>query len=719
MDLTAVFQQHPTAKVFAAHGVDFTGARGDELIGSCPFTGKGDKFFVNTKSWLWDSKTAGLSGNVSKFLKEIQQIYIDAVDEDQLLELAQDRKLPRAALRPWGIGWNGRAFTFPVQDINHHMVDIRTYSLRNHVMKSTAGCKVGLLGSQVLNERLSEPIYLCEGEWDAVAMAWLLIKNRAPGVVLAVPGAGVFKQEWAQWFSGRRVHALYDHDAAGRHGEEIMAKRIGSIAKQLTYTHWPEDLPEGFDLRDWVTYGLKKKTPDLSFERLQFLFKKKPRSEQPERRSQPRTGDGKIIRLIPQQKVVADAPTLDAVHGVFTKWLSNPNLDAVDIVLASILSMRMDGPPVWMFLVGPPGSAKTMTLETLAECDNIFSTSSLTSHSLISGANWQGQQDPSLIPKLHDKTLVIKDFTAVLGMREMDKEEIFSILRDAYDGKCGKIFGNGVERSYVSRFGILAAVTPAIYELGHQHQALGERFLKYTMSDNLHHASEDEIISRAIDNVDRDSKMKEELAAVGRDFIANSRADYPVPDLDNTLHKKIVALARLGARLRGTVTRNSFQNEVMTGRPFAEIGSRLGIQLAKLARALALVRGKPSVTEDEYRLVKQVVLDTVSQRNEDIIRAILRICPAPDDYVSTINLAEATRYPQTTIRRVLDDMHLLDAVSRKGSGWKYSWSLSPYIRKCIKDSELYTTDPELGRKAHVVFRVRRSRAPISAVGTGA
>lgn len=712
------FEQFPKARIFATHGVEFVGQRGDELYGSCPFTEKRDKFYVNTKTWLWDSKSAGMSGNVPQFLAAIQEDYASALDAEALVALARDRRLPRAAFQAWNIGWTGEYYTLPVLDLAGHTIDLRRYWLTTHKMKSTAGCHVGLMGAHRLNENLSDPVYICEGEWDAVALHWLLQTLKLPGVVVGVPGAGTFKQDWAPWFSGRRVHAIYDNDQPGMDGEDTMRKRIGSIAKSLTYCHWTswsEDLPDGFDLRDWIVHGaIKRKQPEKCFERLQFLFKKTPRSEQiPETQVA-----GRVIKLVgAKKKVLGETPTLQQVHDVFTKWLHLPSVDAVDVMLASVLSQRIDGPPIWMFLVSPPGGAKTITLSALTDYERVYSTSSLTAHALISGANWQGQTDPSLIPRLDGKILVIKDFTSVLGLRETDKEEIFSILRDAYDGKCGKIFGNGVERSYVSRFSIVAAVTPTIYNLGEQHQSLGERFLKYMMGDNLEHDEETDIISRAIDNVDQDTRIKEELAAITTLFLTNSREDFANPTLDNDLHRKIVALAKFGARLRGTVSRDTYRAELMRGRPFAEVGSRLGIQLSKLARSLALVRGLETVGEAEYRIVKKIMLDTVSQRNEDLIRAILRACPTKADFVSTADLAAQTQYSQSTISRVLDDMQLLRVVTRRGSGWRYQWTLSEYIRKCIEESDLYTEPTELGRKIPIKIRLVKKRGRVEEAPT--
>lgn len=703
------FKEFPKAKVFATHGVDFTDQRGSELIGTCPFTGKENKFYVNSETWLWDSKSAGLSGNLPGFLRSIhEQEYKEEMTEPLLKALATHRKIPTSTLAQFDIGWMGDRYVIPVRDINGNYVDLRMYEHRRKVMRSTGGCNVGLLNSHMLKDRQSEPIYICEGEWDTMAMTWLLKKTETPGIVVGVPGAGVFKQEWVPLFSGRRVHLIYDHDDPGIAGELTVQKRLSGVARILTYTHWPEELPDGFDLRDWVSYGLiKKKTPDKCFERLQFLFKKEPRRERAEHAGE--NGSAKVFRFTIKRSK-RPTPTLEDVHEVYRKWLFLPNMDAVDTVLASTLSQRLDGPPVWLFLVSPPGGGKTIALAGLTQHDKVYSTSTLTPHALISGANWQGQQDPSLIPKLNGQVLVIKDFTSILGLRDTDKEEIFSILRDAYDGTCGKVFGNGVERRYESRFTIIAAVTPRIYDMGEQHASLGERFLKFAMGDNLHHDSEDDIISKAIENVDQDSTIRNELADVTADFLANSRNDADIPVLENSLHKRIIALARFGARLRGTVARNTYHNDLMTGRPFAEVGSRLGIQLAKMGRALALVRGKEEVGEDEYRIVRKVMLDTVSQRLEDLVRMIWKSCPKEADSISTSDLALRTRYPMETIRRMMLDLNLLDVVVRRGSsgsGFKHAWNLSPYMRKAIMESGLYNDPAERNRVARVVFKLKR------------
>ena len=689
---------------FEVHGVEFTGERGDERYGSCPFTGKPDKFYVNVKTGLWDSKTAGLSGNIPQFLHQISKLYVSQMTDPILKRLADDRGLPMKAFKDWQIGWDGRNYTIPIRNRNGDVVDIRIYHLGRHII-STAGCQVGLLGSEQLLKR-NDPVYLFEGEWDTIAARYIMGKIGIKGICVGVPGAGIFKPEWISWFQNRVVHTHYDKDSAGESGEQLAEKKLAGVARSVTYLHWPDDLPEGFDVRDWILYGLNKRTPRKSWSRLGMLYEPKPRVPElppakPETFIFRRTVKGK------HKLVWKKPPLLSDVHNIFKKWLFLDSTDGIDVLLATLISQRLEGAPVWLFLVGPPGSAKTELISSLSDLtEYVYATSTVTPHALISGANFQGMKtDPSLIPKLDGKVLVIKDFTAVMGVKDQEKEEIFSILRDAYDGQCGKIFGNGVERAYASRFTVIAAVTPLIYDLGYRHAQLGERFLKFSLADNLVHPDEYAIISRAIDNTDRETKMRKEIRDVVREYVDRSLKGVLLPTIPAEIKDRIIWLGKFGARMRGTVSRDSFRNDIMTSRPTAEVGSRLGIQLAKLCRSLAMLHKREEVTEDDYTIVKKVMLDTVMQRTEDMLRTLhLEWEQGP---VSTGELAKMTRYPVATVLRLLQDLHVLDIVVRSGSSYKHKWRVSDYVHECISKCGIYTTNEEKTRTTGLQIRLRR------------
>jgi hypothetical protein len=55
-------------------------------------------------------------------------------------------------------------------------------------------------------------------------------------------------------------------------------------------------------------------------------------------------------------------PTLGDVHAAFGRWLElpppeqGPPHESVDMALATVIANRMDGDPLWLFLVArPPG----------------------------------------------------------------------------------------------------------------------------------------------------------------------------------------------------------------------------------------------------------------------------------------------------------------------------------------------------------------------------
>lgn len=691
---------HALLRPFEAHGVVINGYRDNQAYGFCPFSGKDDKFYVNVENGLWDSKTAGLSGNLSDFLEAVARVYEEALTPKHLDALAADRRLPVEAFEGWGLGWNGVAYTLPVRDLNGRVVDIRTARLGKAFL-STAGCKVGLLGAERLKKNRSGPVYVCEGEWDTFSLHWELVKVLKEKVtVVGVPGAGTMKPDWVAWLTGRVVHTLYDHDDAGLEAEVMIQKKLGTAATRLTFTHWPRELPKGFDVRDWIIYGaVEREDPDGCWKKMQGLFR--PETRRAAAAMQP-AATMTIVRKkdLAKSGKHAKVVTVGDLHHAFNKWLLLKNNDLIDFSMAVVLSMRLLGEPLWSFVVGPPGSGKTVVVDTLNNWEHIHVTSSITPHTLVSGASGPGGIDPSLIPRLDGKTLVVKDFTVILGMHEKDKEEIFDILRDAYDGKCAKEFGNGITRRYESRFSILAAVTTAIYDASAAHAALGERFLKFSVGDNIEHFREADVIMRAIDNSMKPTTMSDDVSPLVISFLEERWANAVEPEIPEDFKVQLVALGRFVARMRGTVSREQYNQDLVKSRPSAEVGTRLGIQFAKLMRALAMVYGHEVCGEAEYRIVRKVALDTVTQRTEDFVRAIWKARKDVKGQTTSQEIAMRSHYPVATVNRVLADMHALRVVTKEKIGsYKFTWAISPYIAEQIKIARLYEDAADLERKS--------------------
>ncbi len=669
---------------FETYGVVFAGKSGNQAYGSCPFCGKENKFYANVNNLLWDCKRCGKKGNFSAFLNAVYESAVEDLTEFRLKKLSIDRKLPIKALALWKFGMCGNKYILPIRNEKGFIQDLRSYTLGSK-MKGTAGCAVGLLGIENLIKAPAEyPVYLCEGEWDAIAFSWLLKFLDTNAVVVGVPGANTFKAEWIPFFAKRNVYVCYDNDLAGRQGELILQNRLTGTAKSLQYLHWPIEFPEGYDIRDIISErAIKLKKPNLTYVNIRSYFKSNPRDIKIEETSLALTQD---ISHKPLVKI-----TIQEVFTTFKKWLFIKDFRGIQISLATLVSNEMEGDPLWMFLVSSPGGSKTEILQSCSKCPSTYVTSSLTSHSLISGSSFIQGRDPSLLPQLHGKTLVIKDFTTILTKREQEKEEIFGILRDVYDGSSSKVFGNGIKREYISHFSILAAVTPRIHELSVEHQGFGERFLKFSLGDNLYHPYEESMIHRSIKNVGFEISMRAELADIVSKFIAyqNCLVKKFNPKMPSNIEDKLINLSMLGARMRGNVSRDKYRSDIMTSKPAAEYGTRLAKQFTKLMKSLAYLEERREINENDYNIAKKVMLDTISQRTEDVLRMLYLNTPTINDTLKTREVAAKTKYTMSTTSHILADLDILGIVVKTGKLNVYEWTISEHLRELIHKAEIY------------------------------
>jgi len=692
-------------KGFKRFGFSINGKSGNQFYGDCPFCDKPNKFYVNRKNFLWDCKVCGKKGNYLTFLSEIHEYYLNTSNKDIIKKLSLNRELPISAFKEWDIGWSGSYYLIPVKNDKGHLQDLRSFRPGRKKLIGAPACSIGILGlDKLAKSKVDTPIYLCEGEWDTIALTWLLDKLNEKGIAVGIPGANTFKKEWIQFFKGREVYVMYDNDEAGENGQVVVKNRLKWIAKKLYFLNWIDKFPNEFDLRDLIKkIAVKEKRPKKCLRILKQMLgtetNKKFSSISPEKVEEEKEKT-KIDRTV----------TLEKVYSTFKKWMHIRDTNSILVCLATVISNCLDGDPIWMFLVAPPGGSKTEIISSFDKSPEVYITSSLTSHALISGATFKSGIEPSMIPHLDGKTLIVKDFTTILTMRENEKDEIFGILRDAYDGKCGKVFGTGDHKYFESHFSMLCGVTTTIYEVGNRYSGLGERYLKYFIGQNLEHKDEIDIIRKAMGNVAKEKKMKDELSEVVYHFIALMcekvrDKNFISPEIPEEYMDKLIALSQWGARMRGTVSREKYNTEMIMTRPSAEVGSRFGKNLAKLIMVFALMNGRKKVNEDDFNLIKKIALDTISQRNEDVLRVLYKSCPDIDTSLKTRDIGMRTRYPLSTTMRVLNDMNLLNIVSRVGPANRHEWTVSKYMRDLIKRSELYTTKEELNRPLKSLRRI--------------
>jgi hypothetical protein len=104
-----------------------------------------------------------------------------------------------------------------------------------------------------LPELLAAPadatIYIPEGEKDVDRL-----RGRGMVATCNAGGAGKWRPEFSQYFTGRHVAILADNDEPGRHHVQQVADSLTSVAASVRVVHFPE-LPEHGDVSDWLDAG--------------------------------------------------------------------------------------------------------------------------------------------------------------------------------------------------------------------------------------------------------------------------------------------------------------------------------------------------------------------------------------------------------------------------------------------------------------------------------
>lgn len=659
----------PKLRPYVFHGLSFVGVSGPNVYGTCPFCQKTHAFHVNTSTGQFHCSSSitrcGRKGNIVTFMEQ----YLDYCKEETPEEKWQDLSMwrggiPMSAFKKAGCAYSSLtdSWLVPVRTERGTIQDLRTLRWKSKKRKSfgTAGCQAGLGGLDSLakaSPQVTKFVYVCEGEWDAIALRWALAKAGEKDVIVVfVPGCSVFKDEWLPHFKNHHVIFLYDNDDDGQTYSLKFGKKLQAIAKKVEYVVWPDSLPDKYDIRDFIVDNMVdgKASAKISLAKLHKLIG--PRHKKQDELEANETDYHKHIR--PKGN-----PTFQETIQVFRKWLrmSKDLEDALLTLFAIILSNQITGDPLWLFLVGPPGSGKSellVSMMRMAETGDVFFQSSVSAKQLISGwKDTRGGQDPSMIPRMIGKTTVFKDWTEMLAGNQQTLEETYAILRGAYDGHVFKPFGNGVTREYHGHFSLLAGVTNIIH--AHSTVALGERFLKFQLTP-LSVANTKTLLDAALRGVAHEKAKNEALQEAALKFLDR---DVPPLSIEKMIPGKywtrIIALAEIVSILRHAVPRD-FKDEVKFHQA-TEVGTRLVKQLGKFAMAVTYTMGKKVVDDDAYRIVERVAFDTAIGFNLDIVLAAVEL---GGENFTVAELAHQSSLPESTVRRRLEDLILTKVIFR-------------------------------------------------------
>jgi len=256
---------------------------------------------------------------------------------------------------------------------------------------------------------------------------------------------------------------------------------------------------------------------------------------------------------------------------------------------------------------------------------------------LISGHRAGGSSDsspsgdPSLIPQLQGKLMLFSDFTGIISMQEQARMDIFKTLRECFDGRTSKDFGNGVKREYVCDFGLLAGVTDVVEKVLMEQGELGERFVRYhfrPMSVEKQKAA----ALKAIRNTKHLTQLQEELGERIGEVMDTEVREVEIP---GEVMVQIVEWSSAACLASGAVSRDRYHGELHICPPVVANPTRMAQQLGNLAQGVAIYYGSKRVGEKELEVVKEVALGSVPSLRRHILEKILRAGSATQTTLAT------------------------------------------------------------------------------------
>ncbi len=354
---------------------------------------------------------------------------------------------------------------------------------------------------------------------------------------------------------------------------------------------------------------------------------------------------------------------LSALKKTLHDWLYLENDDFVDVVMAAYIANRLATDPLWLNLIGPPSTSKTELLRAFDGHPAAKFISNITPATLVSGIlPKNGRPDPSLLPQLNDKMVVLKDFTTILSMRQEQQTEIIAQLRECYDGQYSKIFGNGKEINWRGKFGLVAACTPVWDKHYGIIGSMGDRFLLY----RTEHTDGGRMGLQAQKIVGQEERMRAEISKAVHAFVNQfDKLDSLQFQKDEAVNLAIISLACFVAYGRCAVDRD--RNQAVTYQPMPEGTPRLVKQFMQIGMGLSLAYQRRCIDADVYRVVKKIGCDLVPVQRLRLIGELYRTktFEALNNWRETTDLGDTLSIPGATARLNLEDMMVVGILNRK------------------------------------------------------
>jgi len=353
---------------------------------------------------------------------------------------------------------------------------------------------------------------------------------------------------------------------------------------------------------------------------------------------------------------------MSPIYAIFQSWMAMEDKTILDILAGFWLAHRLEGDPIWMLVMGPSSDGKTELLRAFSKVDAIVA-GRITARTILTGKKKEAgdKEEPGQFVKdINGKIWTVMDFSQILALHPIDRKQVFSQMRDLFDGHLTARYGTGkkVEESdiYVSFVG---ATTTELERHITEAQALGTRHLIVKMPKQ----DKNELKHKISNHEGKEKRMRAALAATIMGSFEGAEPKWVYPSRET--REKIDSLVEMVCTLRTFV---SYRNEV-EDIPEEEGIGRLKKNIDKFFAGLMNIMGYTE--EKALETLSYIIKSNIPTMRLKVLETVARV-----GSVQPSRIRDKYRVGYNTARRHIEILHTLNVLDQKEGGLRYEFEFS-------------------------------------------